>query len=338
MLRSAISSHRSRLRRPGSVTLIGMGSQSGAGAGGASRGAVDVRVHLALLFVQITFGALHVISKGVLLHVAPMALAGIRALAAAPLLFAFAWHVERVVPARRDLPLLALLGALGVLGNQVCYILGLQRTTASNAGILVLSVPVFAIAAAAALGVERLDRRRLAGVALAIGGALVLLGPRGFSGDSRALLGDLLILGNSAAYATYLVLQRPLLHRLPPLTLGAWTFVFGGGAIVIVSAPALLRLHAAAIPAAAWWGLAYIVVLPTAVNYVLNSWALRRSSPALVAAYTTLQPVAAALLAVVFLGETPGIRELAGFALIASGLATISRRRAPVNPPATRTA
>lgn len=325
MLATPVSSHRHR--RHGGATLVAMRSRRGSGAGGGGRGGVDVRVHLALVFVQITFGALHVISKGVLAHVPAMALAGIRALAAAPLLFVLAWRVERVVPARRDLPLLAALGALGVLGNQVLYILGVQRTTASNAGILVLSVPVFAIAVAAALRVERLDRRRLAGVALAIGGALVLLGPAGISGDPRALLGDVLILGNSAAYATYLVLQRPLLRRLPPLTLVAWTFVFGGSAIVVASLPALARLDVAAVPAAAWWGLAYIVVLPTAVNYALNSWALRHSSPALVAAYTTLQPVAAALLAVAFLGETPGIRQLAGFALIASGLATISRPR-----------
>lgn len=95
-------------------------------------------------------------------------------------------------------------------------------------------------------------------------------------------------------------------------------------ATLAVTAPALLRVDPRAVPAAVWWGLAYIVLIPTAVNYVLNAWALRRSSPALVAAYTTLQPVIAALLAIVFLGETPGVREIAGFLLIASGLATIN--------------
>jgi drug/metabolite transporter (DMT)-like permease len=291
------------------------------------------RVHLALVFVQVTFGAFHVISKGVLVHVTPLALAGIRALAAAPIVLVLAWRVERVLPQRRDLPLLALLGVLGVLANQVLYILGLQLTTASNAGILMPSVPVFAIALAAALGIERLDRRRLVGVALAVVGAVVLLGPGRITVDPRASLGNLLILGNCAAYAAYLVLQRPLLRRLPPLTVVAWAFVFGGVATLAVTAPALLRLDPRAVPAAAWWGLAYIVLIPTAVNYVLSSWALHHSSPALVAAYTTLQPVVAALLAVVFLGETPGAREIAGFLLIASGLAMINGRRARVTAP-----
>ncbi len=299
--------------------------------GGAVRG--DGRMHLALLFVQVTFGAFHVISKGVLAHLDPLALAGLRALLAAPIVVTLAWHVERARPQRRDLPMLAALGLLGVLANQVLYILGLQLTTASNAGILMPSVPVFAVAIAAAFGIERLDRRRVAGVALAVAGAFVLLGPGRITVDSRAALGDLLILGNCAAYAAYLVLQRPLLRRLPPLTVVAWAFLFGGVATLAVTAPALLRVDPRVVPAAAWWGLAYIVLIPTAVNYVLISWALRRSSPALVAAYTTLQPVIAALLAIVFLGETPGVRELAGFLLIASGLATINGRRRRVTAP-----
>jgi drug/metabolite transporter (DMT)-like permease len=288
----------------------------------------SVGVHLALLFVQLTFGAFHVISKGLLVVLPPLALAGIRALAAMPLLLVLAWRVERVLPRRRDLPALAGLGLLGVTANQLLYILGLRLTSASSASILMPSVPVFAIAIGAALGIERFDRRRLAGVALAVAGALVMLGVGGLAGHHGALAGELLILGNCAAYAAYLVLQRPLLCRLPPLTLVAWAFAFGGTATAAVCAPALRHLDPAALPASAWWGLAYVVLLPTAVNYVLIAWAVRHSSPALVAAYTTLQPVVATSLAVLFLGEAPGAHAAVGLALIVSGLAAINARPA----------
>ena len=45
---------------------------------------------------------------------------------------------------------------------------------------------------------------------------------------------------------------------------------------------------------------------------------------ALVATYTTLQPLAAALLAVLFLGERPSWHEAAGFVLITAGLWLVS--------------
>src|SRR5947209_9409642 len=82
-------------------------------------------VHAVLVAVQVMFGVFHVVAKAALAEMAPLALAGIRALVAAPLLLALAWRIDRVLPRRRDLPILALLGALGVLANQVLFIEGL---------------------------------------------------------------------------------------------------------------------------------------------------------------------------------------------------------------------
>jgi drug/metabolite transporter (DMT)-like permease len=61
--------------------------------------------------------------------------------------------------------------------------------------------------------------------------------------------------------------------------------------------------------------------------YALNTWAVRRSSPSLTAAYTTLQPVATAALAIPILGESAGWTEAAGFALIVGGLVVVAKRQ-----------
>lgn len=281
---------------------------------------VSLRVHAGLLFVQATFGAFHVIGKGVIAVLPPLAVAGIRVAVAIPLLLALAWVVDHRLPERRDLPLLALLGLLGVFANQVLYILGLQWTTATSAGILMPSIPVFAVAAGALLGVERLHAVRTLGVVLAVGGALVLLDPVQLALGDRAFWGNLLIGVNCGCYAFYLVLQRPLLDRLPPLTVVAWAFLFGGLGTLVVSHRQVLRVSAIAVPGKTWAGLAFIVLIATVVNYALIGWALRHSSPALVATYTTLQPAFAAVLAAIFLGEQPTLRQLGGFALIVAGL------------------
>jgi len=289
----------------------------------------DWRVHAGLLFVQVTFGAFHVVGKGILAHLQPLAVAGARVAFATPLLFLLAHRVERVRPARRHLPRLALLGLLGVFANQVFYILGLQHTTASNAGILMPSIPVFTVAAAAALGVDRLTLRRTLAVLCAVGGAIVLLGPGGANLAGGTTLGNALILANCLSFALFLVLQRPLLEELPPLTVVAWAFLFGGAGVLVISLPDMLSVPFATVPPATWVGLAYLILIPTAVNYAINTWAIRRSSPGLVATYTTLQPVVATLLGVAFLAESPGWRDLIGFALIIAGLVGVGRRRSP---------
>lgn len=282
------------------------------------------RIHCTLLLVQATFGGFHVVAKAVLSSLSPLALAGLRVGLATPFLVYLAWRRDRMIPERRDLPMLALLGGLGIFANQIFFITGLQWTTATNAAILQPSLPVFAAAVAALLGIERLAPRRLAGILLSVAGALVLVNPLRFASDRDMAVGNLLILLNCLCYALFLVLQRPLLERIPWRTLIAWSFVFGGGGVLLVSLPSLAALRAAEVPAAAWWGVAYIVALPTVFGYAANTWAVRRSSPAMVAAYNTLQPLIAALLAAVFLGERFGWIEGVGFALIVAGLWQVS--------------
>jgi len=284
------------------------------------------RVHLTLLLVQLSFGGFHVVGKAVLSDLAPLALAAIRVGVATPVLLALAWRRDRFIPARRDLPILLLLGGLGVFANQALFITGLKLTTATNAAILMPSIPVFTVAAAAALGIEKVGRQRLAGILLSVAGALVLVNPLRFSTDRQTAIGNVLILGNCLCYSLFLVLQRPVLARIPWRTLVAWSFLFGTLGVLPPAVPALAALETARVPAAAWLGVVYIIVFPTVFAYAASTWAVRRSSPALVAAYTTFQPLAAAALAAAFLGERFGWAEGLGFALIVAGLWRVTAR------------
>ena len=281
------------------------------------------QVHLVLLFVQITFGGFHVSAKYVLGFMPSLAVVGVRVMVATPVLMLLAWFVDRTIPARRDLPYLALLGFLGVFVNQIFFIKGLQYTTATNAAIFMPSIPVFAVAAAAVLGIERMSMWRVVGVILAVAGAVVMLDLTNVSLKGSSL-GNLLILTNCFAYSMFIVLQRPLLRRLPPLTVIAWSFLFGGSGVLLVAFPTMAKVDFTLLPSKVFLFLGYIIFFPTVINYSLNTWAIRHSTPTLSATYTTLQPIATATLATIFLGEVLGWRQGAGFALIMAGLAAVT--------------
>lgn len=282
-------------------------------------------VHVALIAVQVLFAGFHVIAKSVVGDFPPLALVALRVLIATPLLLVFAWRHDRLVPAQREWPALALLGLLGVSLNQILFIEGLARSTATNAAVLMAAVPVFAIAIAAAFRIERMSASRLAGIALAVGGAMVVVDPTTFSWSRSASVGDLMILGNSLAYAGYLVLQRPVLRRLPWRTVVAWASLFGSPGVLLAGAPALARLDAAAFTPGVVVGVLYVALLGTVVAYSLNMWAVRRSSATLAAGYTTLQPLLTAALAIPFLGEIPTMAQIGGGVLILAGLIWASR-------------
>ena len=284
------------------------------------------QVHAALLAVQLIFGGFHVTAKAVLAHLDPVALIAIRAGLAAPILAWNAWRVDRVLPRPADLPWLALLGFLGVFANQLLFIHGLQHTTATNAAILMPSIPVFAVAVGVLFGIERVGRVRTFGILLAAAGAAVMVNPLHFSIGEGSALGNGMILANCLSFAAFLVVQRPVLRRLPWRTVIAGAFVFGAAGVLAAGWRRLAAVDFAAVPASAWWGVAYIVVFPTVLAYALNTWAVRRSSPSLTTAYTTLQPVATAALAAVALGESPDWLDAAGFALIVGGLWVVAKR------------
>lgn len=282
-------------------------------------------MHLALLFVQVTFGSWHVFGKFALRYFEPFALADMRVLGATPIFLALAFGTGDSKPAKKDLGLLALLGFLGVTANQLLFIAGLRHTTATNAGILMPSIPVFTVALGAMLGLEKLGKKRALGVAVAVGGAFVMLDPARFELSSGRLVGNLMILGNCLAYALFMVLQRRIVQRMRPIAVIAWAYLFGGLGALIVAGPALLSLDTATIPAIAWWTVVYVVLVPTTINYALITWAIKHTSPAVVATYTTLQPITSAVLAAIFLGESVGWPEAIGFVLIVAGLLIVSR-------------
>lgn len=288
------------------------------------------RVVAILLLVQVCFSSLHVVGKVVLASLPPLALAGTRVLIATPILLLLAWRHDRLVPARSDWPRLALLGGLGIFANQVLFLIGLSFTTATSAGVLMPSIPVFTAAVAVMLGVERVTGRKLAGILCAAAGAVTLLDPATLDFSDRGSIGNLLILSNCLCYSLFLVGQRPLLERIPWRTLIAWSFLFGGIATIALAATSLAAVPWRSLPAHALAGVLWIGLVPTAFAFALNTWTVRRTSPAVVAAFVTLQPLLTTAGAMLLLGERPGWHQAAGFVLIASGLALVATaRRAP---------
>jgi drug/metabolite transporter (DMT)-like permease len=185
------------------------------------------------------------------------------------------------------------------------------------------------------LRVQRLNLRTSFGVTLAVIGTLVMLDVSNFRLGDDTILGNTLVLLNCLSYAIFLVISRPMLLRIPPMTVIAWSYLFGGTGVLLVAGPTLITTDYSQVPSGAWMGIVYIVLLATLTGYILNTWAIHRSSSVIVATYTTLQPVIAGVLAVLFLGEFITGKEVVGFVLIVAGLLWISVKRTPQTSPST---
>ncbi len=245
---------------------------------------------------------------------------------------ALARHGRACLPPRADLGRLFLCALLGIVANQLLALEGTVRTSASQAGILFTSIPVFTYVVAAAVGQERLSRRRTLGIVLALAGAVLLVLARREPDEvaPAPVLGGLLLLANCFAYAVYLVLARKLLDHLPTLVVIAWVFVlslwappvllaFGDGVALWPAAPSRSVLV----------GFVGLVLLPTILGYLFNTYALARVSASTTAVFVYLQPLVSVGGAVLVLDERPGPAAWLAAALLFAGLALVLVRRGP---------
>lgn len=293
-------------------------------------------VHAGLIAVQLAFAGHAIAGKIVVRELPPGALSLVRTLLAGALLLAI--HLLRGGALRlppRDLAKLAGCSLLGIAANQTLFFEGLARTTAINASVLVATIPIFTVLVALALRRETTSGLALLGVGLALAGVVYLLGAEALTVSADTLLGDALVIANSLSYGAYLVLVGSLVKKHGSMRVVVWLFAFGAVWVAPYGARDLI-VHASDVTAGGWLLVLFIVLVATVFTYLVNAWALGRAPASIVAIYIYLQPVAAAVLAVLLLDETLTSRVILAAALVFIGIALATRARLRSARPADR--
>jgi drug/metabolite transporter (DMT)-like permease len=276
--------------------------------------------------VAVLFSLNYIISKIGLHAFNPLTFAWLR-VAASALIINVLFRERNAAPlAPGDGWRIAGFAVLGVVINQTLFLAGLSFTSAHVASILITTIPIFALAAAIVIGRERATAAKVGGIALAAAGALVVVGGEGFAGTTKSLVGDLLIIGNSLAYALYLVVSKPAMARLSARRVIARMFAAGTVIMLPIAAWPMMHEPWAAIPSRAWLALALVIIGPTVAAYLLNAWALKYAESSVVAAYTYLQPVFTVFLAAIFLHEKVRPIIILAAAMIFAGVYISGRR------------
>ena len=190
---------------------------------------------------------------------------------------------------------------------------GLERTTVSNAGFITGLYVVFTPLAAVALFRIRIAAIVWAGVALSTAGLALLSGVGGGDG-----IGDLLVLAGSAAYSLQIALMERYAPRYDPL---AFTFVemlaaFVGFTIVAVALGQIELPRGWTV----WGALLVTGIFASALGFLVQTWAQRRTSATRTALAFAMEPVWAAIFGFWLAGDRLGAVAWVGAALIMGGI------------------
>lgn len=282
--------------------------------------------YIALLLAHLIWGANFVVAKVTLQEFPAHSLAFLR-FAIASLLLApfFLAETKKVKIKKEHLPKLIAIGIFIITFNIAFFFAGIQKTTATNASILTLIIPMLSVILGWLFLKERVYTINLLGIALGFAGAAIIIGiPQIILGEisPEELLGNVFIILASISWVIGALISRQMLKIYPSLMITAVAFLVG----VVTFFPPALREYLIdpgwpdRITMLGFLGLLYMTALSSISAYFLFEWALAKTSLISADLFQYIEPFIAASLALTLLGERISFSFIIGAVLIALGV------------------
>ena len=292
--------------------------------------APDARTLLAVVVTVLAWASAFIGIRAIGEHLSPGSLALARLLVGSLVLGVLVARRGWVRPAAPDWRLLAVCGVGWFAVYNVALNAAEQHLDAGTTAMLVNTGPILiALFAGLWLG-EGFPRRLVVGIAVAFAGVVLIgLATRGADAD---LVGVLLCLVAALTYAVGVVVQKPLLGRLPGLQVTFTACAIGALCCLPWTGALITELGRA--PASSVAGAVYLGVVPTALAFSTWAYALSRMDAGRLGVTTYLVPPLVIGFGWLLLDEVPPALAVAGGAVCLLGVAiSRTRRRRPASPP-----
>ena len=287
-------------------------------------------MHVVMLVATFAWAANIIAGKVVLRSISPFALAQFRVTVSAViflLIYVLVRGLPRLRATPRELGYLAVTALFGITLNQLLFIGGIGRTSAAHAGLIVALAPVMVLILSCAMRLEPLTWLKVAGTAVSFVGVAILTTGKASGGAATTWLGDAILLAGSGVFAYYTILVKEVADKYDTLTLNTIIFVIGSLWMFPLHGWSAFQTDWRALPAQAWWGIAFIILFGTLTAYLAYAFALTELTASRVAAFSYLQPVIAAALGLWLLAEKVTLPVIIGGGLILLGVYLSERER-----------
>ncbi|MBN1964697.1 MAG: DMT family transporter, partial [Anaerolineae bacterium] len=220
---------------------------------------------------------------------------------------------------RQQVGLMALSGVFLAI-HFATWITSLEYVSVLVSVVLVTTNPLWVALFAPLLLHERLPRRTLLGILIAMGGGvLISLTPDvSTAAQDNLALGSALSIAGAITVALYMIIGRRLRAKLSLLPY-IW-LTYCSAAIVLLLMVALTGQSLLGYSALTYFWMLMTALGPQLIGHSSFNYALGHLPAAYVSLVVLAEPLGSTILAMLFLGEMPGLPQIAGAVLILCGV------------------
>ncbi len=286
--------------------------------------------YLALLFIILSvifWGVSFISTKVLLLEIPPSSIAFFRQLVALVPLTAFMLYKGSFIKVPRyHIRLLALSGLFGIVLYFFFENMGLKFTSASNASMIVASVPIFTLASEALFFKLKIRPTMIVCLILSIIGVYFVISINGrLDFSSSTFLGNMLVIGAMVCWVIYTIQSRSLSEDYSGIIITTYQTI----ASVFLFIPFIIPeiRYWQKISFTAFLNLIYLGIFCSAGAYIFYIYAAKRLGATLSAAFLNLIPVVSVVASFLILGERVTLFQIIGMSLIIAPLYVLSRSK-----------
>lgn len=284
--------------------------------------------YLALLFIILTvifWGISFISTKIILTELPPVSIAFFRQLVAIIPLLVFSCYTKSFCKAGiKDIVVIASSGLFGIVLYFVCENIGLKYTTASNASMIVASVPIFTLFTEAVFFKLKIKPKMVVCLLLSVLGVYLVISINGtLDLSSSAFVGNILVIGAMVCWVVYTIQSRDLSKKFSGISITTYQ-----------TAASIFLFIPFVIPEVQYWkgltlipllNLIYLGLFCSAVAYFFYIYATKRLGATVSAAFLNLIPVVSVVTGFFVLKETVTMLQIAGMAFIIMSLFILSK-------------
>ena len=245
-----------------------------------------------------------------------------------------AWRFGPNLPRvpREDLVRLVWLGFWGHVVHVGMVTFGIHWSTAFSSSLILACGPIYTLLILRWLGIERLGRAQVGGVAVALAGVLVFLSDKLLAGRWAASGGDLFLLVAASFFSYYTVAAKPLIERHGGIVVMTYALLAASPVVLLASLPFALRVDWTGMTPMLWGGLLWSTIVSAFAGWLVWGWVNAVRGVARTAPLMYLMPPVAGVVAWLMTDERFTTIKLAGAAVTLAGVALAQFAGRPPGP------